>query len=127
MANFDELKQKAKQAADIIADKSVEIYKIAEEKAKVLARITKLSTEIFKNKNEIQKLYTEIGKLYYETHKAEPEANVVQTCMEITTLLEKIDIAQREIEKLKTDNPDIEVEENAPKQESPESDVAEEQ
>ena len=46
MSNYDEFKQKAKDTAETIADKSVEFYKFAEEKTRIIANLTKLSTEI---------------------------------------------------------------------------------
>ena len=101
MTNFDEFKQKAMDTMETIADKSVELYKIAEEKARLLAKVTKLSTEITFAKGDLRKYYRELGQLYYELHKDAPEADLVQTCAEITESLEIITNKQREIDALR--------------------------
>lgn len=101
MSNFDELKQKAKDTMETIADKSVELYKIAEEKTKIIAKITKLSTEIALEKGNVRKLYREIGKRYYELHNASPEEELAQTCAEVKNALECIVAKQKEVGELK--------------------------
>ncbi len=101
MANFDEFKQKAKDTMEIIADRSVELYKIAEEKTKLFAKITKLGAEVALEKGTVRKLYREIGKKYYELHKPSPEESLAQTCSEVTASLERIAVKQKEIEELK--------------------------
>ena len=102
MANFDDFKQKAKDAAETIAEKSVEYYKIAEEKTKIFAKSTKLSTEISFEKGNLRKFYTEIGRIYYANHKDNPEEVLAQVCAEATASIEKIKIKQCELDKLKT-------------------------
>ncbi|NMA25081.1 MAG: hypothetical protein GX936_05370 [Clostridiales bacterium] len=69
MTNFEDLVQKAKDTMETIADKSIELYKAAEEKTKLLAKMTKLGAEITMEKGNVRKLYREIGKKYYELHK----------------------------------------------------------
>ena len=101
MANYDDLKKKAKDAIDTIADISVEAYKIAEEKAKILARRTKLSAEITRDKATIRRLKIEIGGAYYDMHKDAPEEAFKQNCEEITAALDSIEAKRREIEDLK--------------------------
>jgi hypothetical protein len=101
MANFDDFKQKAKDTMETIADRSVEFYKIAEEKTKIFAKITKLGAEIALEKGNVRKLYREIGSKYYELHKASPEDALAQTCTEVTGALENIAAKQKEIEELK--------------------------
>jgi hypothetical protein len=101
MANFDEFKQKARDTMETIADKSVELYKIAEEKTKVLAKMTKLGAEITVDKGNVRKLYREIGKMYYELHKSSPEETLAQTCAEVTVTLETIADKQAELNELK--------------------------
>ena len=101
MANFDELKQKAKDTMETIADKSVELYKIAEEKAKLLAKIARLSAEVALEKGDLRKHYRELGQLYYELHLAAPEESLAQSCAEITASLEFIAAKQKEIDDLK--------------------------
>lgn len=102
MANFDEFKQKAKDTMESIADRSVELYKIAEEKTKLFAKITKLSTEIALEKGTVRKLHREIGKKYYELHKSAPEEALAQSCAEVTAALDCISAKQKEIEELKS-------------------------
>lgn len=101
MTNFDDFKQMAKDTMETIADKSIELYKIAEEKAKIVAKATKLSTEIALEKGTIRKLYREIGKKYYELHKSDPESDLSQMCTEITTAFELISVKHKEIDNLK--------------------------
>ncbi|MDR0916348.1 MAG: hypothetical protein LBN02_04075 [Oscillospiraceae bacterium] len=71
MADFDKIFAKAKEIAEIVADASVELYRTAEEKTKLVARITKLKAEIAGEKVNIRKLYSEIGKKYYASRIAE--------------------------------------------------------
>lgn len=101
MSNFDEFKQKARDTMETIADKSVEFYKIAEEKTKLYAKITKLGAEIALEKGNVRKLYREIGKKYYDLHKASPEDELTQGCIEVTSSLDRITAKQKEIEELK--------------------------
>ncbi len=102
MKDFEEFKQKAKDTVETIADKSVELYRIAEEKTKLLAKMTKLSTEITLEKGNVRKLYREIGKKYYDLHKLSPEDALTQSCAEVTISLESISAKQMEFEDLKS-------------------------
>jgi uncharacterized small protein (DUF1192 family) len=102
MANFDELKEKAKATIGAIADVSVELYKVAGEKAKVLARITKLSAEIARERGGVRRLYGEIGSKYYKSHKDAPERELEQPVAEVTAALERIADKQKEIDILKS-------------------------
>ena len=102
MSNFEEFKQKAKDTAETIADKSVEFYKFAEEKTKIIAKLTKLSTEVALQKNTVKKLYTDLGKKYYELYQAEPVETLKQTCEEITAALEIIEKKQQEMDEIKS-------------------------
>ncbi len=101
MANFEEFKQKAKDTMETIADKSVELYKAAEEKTKLFAKITKLGAEITLEKGTLRKLYREIGKKYYELHKSAPEDALAQSCIEVTSSLDTIASKKKQIEDLK--------------------------
>lgn len=112
MNNFDEFKQKAKDTMETIADRSVELYKIAEEKTKVIAKTTKLSTEIALEKGSLRKLYRELGKMYYDLNGSSPETAFAQICAEIASSLACIAAKQKEIDELKcdydfSDNPDM--------------------
>ena len=101
MSNYEDLKKKAKDAIDTIADISVEAYKIAEEKARILARRTKLSAEITREKVMIRRFKTEIGGAYYDLHKDDPEDAFKQNCEDITSSLERIAAKKRELDELK--------------------------
>jgi hypothetical protein len=101
MTNFDGFKQKAKDTMETIADKSIELYKIAEEKTKLLAKITRLNAEVALEKSTVRRLYKEIGKKYYELHKSSPEEALEQTCLEVTSSLKCITAKQKEIDELK--------------------------
>jgi len=101
MPNYEELKKKALDALDTIADVSVEAYKVAEEKARVLARRAKLTAEITKERALIRRAKINIGDKYYTLHKEDPEEAFKQYCDEITGSLDIIATKQREIEELK--------------------------
>ncbi|UOO36843.1 hypothetical protein IZU99_06025 [Oscillospiraceae bacterium CM] len=107
MTNFDDLKQIAKDTMETIADKSVELYKIAEEKTKVLARTTKLTTEIALEKGNIRRFYRELGQLYFEQHGTSPEPAFEPGCTAITACLLVIAEKQKEIDDLKASGADI--------------------
>lgn len=109
MAGFDELKQKAKDAAEAIADKSVEIAKAAGEKTRTIAKSAKLNAEISKEKSNLKRYYAELGSIYYTFFKDSPDEHLEQICEEITNSLELIDAKQAELSALK-DDPDVEVE-----------------
>jgi glutaredoxin 2 len=101
MTNFEEFKQKAKDTMETLADKSIELYKVAEEKTKLLAKTTKLAAEITLEKGALRRLYREIGQKYYELHKEAPETALEQMCVEVTSSLETIASKQQEIESLR--------------------------
>ena len=101
MANFEELKDKALAAMGTIISKSSEIYETAEEKAKLIAKTTKLKAEIAKDSADRKKLYSDLGSLYYCIHKDDPEDGLAQICAEIKLLADKIEIKQQELEALK--------------------------
>lgn len=101
MANFEDLKKKTKDALGAIADVSVEAYKLAEEKAKVLAKTTKLTAEVSREKAQLKRLHQEVGVMYHNLHKDSPGEAFAQSVAEISATLERIEEKQREIEDLK--------------------------
>ena len=101
MANYEDFKKKAKETLETIADVSVEAYKIAEEKAKVIARRTKLNADIAHEKALIRHLKSDIGNKYYEMHKDDPEDALKKDCADITDAIARIDANKKEIEDLK--------------------------
>jgi len=104
MANLDDLKKKAKDALNTIADVSVEAYKVAEEKAKVVARRAKLNAEIAREKALVRRCYSEIGKAYYNLHGDAPDDAFKDSCDDITAAFESIEAKKAEIEDLKASN-----------------------
>ncbi len=112
MANFDDLKKKAAEAAETIADKSVEFAKVIAGKTKVLARKTKLMAEIAAEKDTLKKGYQELGRLYYENYSADPAESLIQAVETINLSVEKIAAKNLELEDLKNkaDDDEIEVE-----------------
>ena len=109
MAGFDELKQKARDAAEAIADKSVEIARAASEKTRTIAKSAKLNAEISKEKSNLKRYYAELGSIYYTFFKDSPDEHLEQICEEITNSLEYIEAKQAELDALKDDQ-DVEVE-----------------
>ena len=122
MADFNGLKEKALSALGTILDKSTEVYGIAEEKAKYVAKTTKLKADIAKDRTEQKKLYTSLGSMYYSLHKDSPEDGLMQICEELKVLASKIEAKQQELEKLAEEaaEPDIEIniDEEAPEEEA---------
>ena len=109
MSKFENLKDKALAAIGTIIDKSADIYENAEEKAKYLAKATKLKAEIAKDNADLKKLYADLGSLYYCINKDAPDEALSQLCGEIKVLLDKIELKQRELEELSEQAKDIEV------------------
>ena len=109
MAGFEELKQKAIDAAEAIADKSAEIARAAGEKTRTIAKSAKLNAEISKEKSNLKRYYAELGSIYYTFFKDSPDEHMEQICEEITNSLELIEAKKAELDALK-DDPDIEVE-----------------
>ena len=101
MATYDDFKKKAKEALDTIADVSVEAYKIAEERAKIIARRAKLNTDITREKASVRRTKIRIGEAYYELRKDDPDEALKEFCDSITVSLDLIAAKQRELEELK--------------------------
>ena len=101
MANYDEFKKIAKETLDTIADASVDAYKMAEEKARILARKTKLRAGIVNEKATIRRLSVELGTAYYKKYKDDTTSEFVQLCTEITGAHEQIAVKEKEIEEIK--------------------------
>jgi len=110
MASYEDLKKKAKDALDTIADVSAEAYRAAEEKARILARRAKLNAEITREKAVIRRIKGEIGSKYYELHKDDAEEELKEGCDGITASLENIEAKKAELEELKNTNANSEKE-----------------
>ena len=102
MANYDELKKIAKETLDTIADASVDAYKVAEEKARILARKTKLRAGIVNEKATIRRLNVELGSSYYNLYKDNPAPEFEDICEDISGAFERIALKEKEIEELKS-------------------------
>ena len=101
MSNYDDFKRKAKATLDSFADASVDAYKAAEEKAKILARKTKLRAGIVNDKATIRRLSVELGTQYYKKYKDDVNSEFAQLCEEITFAHERIAVKEEEIAELK--------------------------
>ena len=101
MANYDDLKKKAKDALDTIADASVDAYKVAEEKARILAKKTKLRAGIVNEKATVRRLSVELGTSYYKKYKDDASAEFKQLCDEISCAHDRIAAKEDEIAELK--------------------------
>ena len=101
MVSYEDLKKRAKDTIDTITDISVETYKIAEERTRMLAKRAKLNAEITREKALIRRLKGEIGGKYYELHKDSPEEELKKACEDITDSIARIGMKKKEIEDLK--------------------------
>jgi len=101
MPNYDDFKERAKDAFDTFADASVDAYKVVEEKTRVLARKTKLRAGIVNDKATIRRLSVELGTSYYKKYKDDENADFKQLCEEITCAHERIAAKEAEIAELK--------------------------
>ena len=101
MTSIDDFKKIAKEAFDTLTDVSVEAYKLAEEKAKIVGKWTKLNTEITLDRSQVRRLRSEVGKIYYETYKDDPAEPLKELCENITAALDRIAAKQKELDDLK--------------------------
>jgi len=101
MPNYDEFKKKAKDALGTFADASVDAYKVAEEKTKVLAKKTKLRAGIVNEKATIRRLSVELGTKYYNQYKDDSNSEFKQLLEEISSAHERIAAKENEIAELK--------------------------
>jgi len=101
MPNYDDLKKKAKDALDTFTDASVDAYKVAEEKTRVLAKKTKLRASIVNEKATIRRLSVELGTKYHAKYKGDENAEFKQLCEEISCAHERIAAKEEEITNLK--------------------------
>jgi len=101
MPNYDDLKRRAKATFDSFADASVDAYKVAEEKTRVLARKTKLRAGIVNEKATIRRLSVELGTKYYNKYKDDMNSEFRQLLEEITCAHEQIALKEEEIAELK--------------------------
>ena len=110
MANFDEIKRTAAEKAGTLAGKAAELAGAAAEKTKLMAKVGKLNAEILAEKQAIRKASLELGKIYYEYFKVDPHEPMKEACAKIDAAYAAIAAKRSEIEELKTQTPDVEVE-----------------
>jgi len=101
MPNYDDLKKKAVDVIGSFAETSVDVYKVAEGKTKVLARKTKLRAGIVNDKATIRRLSVELGTKYYNQYKDDENSEFRKLCEEITSAHERIALKEEEIAELK--------------------------
>jgi len=104
MAKYDNFKKKAKETFETIADVSVDAYKVAEEKAKILAKKTKLRAGIVNDKATIRRLSVELGTKYFNLFKDSPAPEFEQLCIEIGSAHGRIADKEKQIEELKNNS-----------------------
>ena len=100
MSNFDDLKEKAKETIETIADFSQETYKNVEGKAKTLARRAKLTANITRERTVIRRNHISIGETYYSMHKNKPAKALQENCDAITEALNRIEEMEEELKNL---------------------------
>ena len=101
MPNYDDLKKKAKVALDSFADASLDAYKVAEEKTRILAKRTKLRAGIVNDKATVRRVSVELGNAYYKKYKDDDSAEFNELCEEIKCAYERIAEKEAEIAELK--------------------------
>ena len=100
MSNFDDLKEKAKETIENIADFSQETFKNVEGKAKTLARRAKLTANITRERTVIRRNQIAIGDIYYKMHKNKPAKALQENCEAITAALDNIAEMEEELSNL---------------------------
>jgi len=101
MSNYDDFKTKAKVTLESLADASVDAYKATEQKARILAKKTKLRASIVNDKATIRRLSVEIGTVYYKMFKENPAPEFEKAVKEITQAYECIAAKEAQIDELK--------------------------
>lgn len=101
MADGEQFKNKAKETIETIVDVGVETYKVAEERARVLAKKTKLRAGIVNDKATVRRLSVEIGTKYYDMFKDSPAPEFEKLFADVTAAHEAIADKERQIEELK--------------------------
>ena len=101
MSNYDDFKKKAKETLESFADASVDAYKATEQKARILAKKTKLRASIVNDKATIRRLSVEIGTVYFKLYKDNPAPEFEKACKEIAEAHKFIALKEAQIEELK--------------------------
>ena len=89
MPNYDDFKKKAKSALDSFADASIDAYKAAEEKTRILARKTKLRAGIVNDKATIRRLSVELGTRYHKSTRMMKTTNSAKSAAKSPVLMKE--------------------------------------
>ena len=100
MADLNDFRKMAMEAASAIAEKTKDVAKTAADMTKVASKITKLKAEIAGERDSIRKNYAELGAQFYETHKDNPPEGFELIFSEITVSYGAIQGKEAEIEAL---------------------------
>ena len=109
--DFDEIKKKAAETAEVIADKSAEAAKVVAEKAKIFAAKAKLMAEIAGEKDDLRRGYQDLGKLYFEKYGDAPAEDLAQAVEAVKISAEKIESKTAELDALKNSDAEPETDE----------------
>ena len=104
MSGFNEFMGKVGFLANKAAEKTKDLAAVAAEKTKQVSRVTKLNMDISGQRETIRKAYAELGRLYYEAHKADPEPDLAQVCLQIDQANDAIASMEAEIARIKAES-----------------------
>ena len=86
---------------NVAKEKGTEFAGVAAEKAKLTAKLAKLSAEYSGEKESLKKAYAELGKAYYEKYQGSAEGLFAQLCDEVTAVGKRAAALKEEIDGLK--------------------------
>ena len=110
MKDFNTIRDTVIQKAVGVVDKTKEFAKVATDKTKTLARITRLTAENATDRDLIKQNMTELGRQYYERYKDGETVEFAQLVEEIKAAEERITARKAEVEALKAENNDDDIE-----------------
>lgn len=97
----DSFKSKAKDTAEKVADDVYDAYKVAEGKAKLLARKTRLRAGIISDRAVVRRVSVELGTAYFDKYKDDDKNEFRHLCDQIAAANASIVEKENEIEALK--------------------------
>lgn len=101
MASLDDIRYRTEETAEHIAAKSVEIARSAADKAKLVARMSKLNADVITEKDALRRAYFELGKLYYKKYREAPDSDFAEQCSRIASSIAVIKESREEIRQCK--------------------------
>ena len=117
MPDFDEIKHKVGEAAEVVAEHAVNIARTAGEKITVAARVAKLSAEVISERDKIRRSHLRLGKLYVEQFADTPHDVMLADVEKVLQGRQRIAALNEEIERVKKEGatqPDYEVYDSDP-------------